>query len=79
VGVNVTCRPPDSGLRGEVLDAVSDEEEDEEEGELPPCGRNSVSFLSFRSTCLLFITPKKRKREREEVLYAEGHSSPTHR
>lgn len=62
MAVNVTCRPPDSGLRGEVLDAVSDEEEDEEEGELPPCGRNSVSFLSFRSTCLLFITPKERER-----------------
>ncbi len=76
--VNVaTCMPPDSGLRGEVLDAVRDEEDDEEEGELPPCGRISVSFLSFRSTCLLFITPKES--ERKEELYAVGHSSPTHR
>lgn len=79
MAVNVTCRLPDSGLRGEVLDAVSDEEEDEEEGELPPCGRNSVSFLSFRSTCLLFITPRESEGGREEALYAVGHSSPTHR
>lgn len=60
-----TCRPPDSGLRGELLDAVNDEEEEDEEGELPPCGRNSVSFLSFRSTCLLFITPAEKERQRE--------------
>lgn len=62
-----TCRPPDSGLRGELLDAVNDEEEEDEEGELQPCGRISVSFLSFRSTCLLFITPAEKERQRERV------------
>lgn len=78
-----TWRPPDSGLRGELLDAVNDEEEEDEEGELPPCGRNSVSFLSLRSTCLLFITPAEKERQRERVrthsktkCYAVDHSSP---
>lgn len=77
-----TCRP-DSGLRGEVLDTVNDDEEEDEDGELPPCGRISVSFLSFRSTCLLFITPTQKERWRERVrthskrkCYAVDHSSP---
>lgn len=39
-----------------------EEEEEEDEGEARPPGRTSVSFFSFRSTCLLF-TPRNRSSE----------------
>lgn len=57
---------PSAGLRGEVDEAVGEDEEeveDGDEGEETPLGLMSASFFSFRSTCLLFV-PRRRKSER---------------
>lgn len=53
---DVRTSSPSAGLSGEVEEAVGeDEEEDSDEGEVTPAGLTSISFFSFRSTCLLFV------------------------
>lgn len=62
--VSVHTSSPSAGLSGEVEEAVGEVEEeveDGDEGEVALLGLTSISFFSFRSTCLLF-GPGERKR-----------------